>query len=167
MTDPTIPPTAPDSPPLVGVYGHLGEIGRHDRRLVWSSVIVCGFLLLVVVVAGLWSRDVTSTSSATQRGQEIAACRTEFYAGVTAASSTLSIASAELQVLNTNGLVATADDDPAALAAAVASASSAVAEVTAAADDLTAQTARYVEATGLAADDPEAFLTRCRGGSPE
>lgn len=165
MTDPTIPPTAPDPAPLVGVYGHLGEIGRGGRWLVWASVVACGLLLLVVVVAGFWSRDVTSASSATQRGQEIESCLAEYVADVTAESSALSIASAELQVLNTNGLVATADDDDGALSTAIAEATIAVAEVTAAADSLTDATARYVAATGLAADDPEQFLDQCRGGN--
>ena len=101
----------------------------------WLAVValaVCIVLVLVVTALTVATRNVAATSEQGQRSANIAACRTQYFADVTAASTDLSLASASIQILNTNGLVATAESDPAALRQAIAEANVAVAQLVAA-----------------------------------
>ncbi|HEY1119907.1 MAG TPA: hypothetical protein VGE43_19485 [Acidimicrobiales bacterium] len=123
------------------------------------------FLVVVVLGVGYWSQTAANNSDQVRRGNEIAACRGDVFAALSAADAALDQARAEWDLVYGDGLVAVLEGDQAAQDDVVARIPAEAAKVTAAHDTVGQAADAYSEVARMAVEDPQELLDRCRSGS--
>lgn len=147
------------------------EIERRflDRVTPWLplvSIAVGALLVLAVIGTGYAAQTAANNSDQVRRGNELSACRSDAYGRVAWTAQQLDQARADLDVLVATGLDAALTDDDAEMQSVLDRIDTATAEVQARAVEAREAAVAYVEATQLAATDPDRFLDQCRTPDP-
>jgi hypothetical protein len=131
--------------------------------LIFVAVLTAGSLImLIIALPAIFSSR--NNSDAVRRGNELAACRSEFNAEVASAQDAVEDARAERDNLVIYGLAATATGDDDALTQLVEQTPAAVEAIERARAVKTQAVEAYAAAVRKSRDEPAEFLAECEGG---
>lgn len=142
---------------------------EHDtglRRIVTAiAVVSVGVFVLFILGALYFGPKIVASNDATteiQNGNRLGSCRAIYSFAVTAAQAQLTVDKADLDVAVSKALRAVADNDIAAVRAALEDNVPLEDKVVADGVDTSTQVSKAINAIQLAKDNPDAFLDQCQ-----